>query len=880
MANPRSVIVAMIVLANLALGVMSHSWVASSKERMHRDAARDARNIGRILELSVTSTFRNVDLALLSITSEIGRCPKIGASPCRPVQEIFRDHSAGLQESQAFFIADAEGQVFAGYSEVIPMTGKLPDVSDREYFKRIKQNPVNAMVIGQPNLGRVSGRWVINLVRPILHDGKTLLGVVIASVDLESLQKPLLAVDLGPHGAVSLRDSEMGVILRVPEPKGIGTNIGAKSISPQLKAMLDKKMTSGSYLAVTPLDGIERTVAFTKSAAYPMFINVGLSAEDYLAQWREERRLAIWGVLLLGLLSCLAGWIFWRIYRQKLNEIQHREVVEAALRGSEELFRTLVQGAPLGISLIEPDGRVTYHNPAYTRILGYTVEDIPDAESWWQKAYPDPAYRAEVNAVWNNEVIESAMNEGKLAVRTFVVRAKDGKDLDIEFTVTRLSDQRIIVTYEDKTASNQQAEIYRSILKTAIDGYWLVSGDGRLLEVNEAACQMLGYSQSEMQALYAHEIDAITTAPAVQRIMAEIREHNYRQIQTRHRRKDGVEIDVELSVTHLPAHDLFCTFVRDITARKRAEEDLQLAASVFANSQEGIIVTDAKLRIIDVNRAFTRLTGYSKADVLGRNPRLLNSGKQDAAFYAKMWAAINACGAWQGEVWNRTKSGEVVAELLSVDRILAPTGEVSHYVAVFSDISLLKNQEAELHRIAHYDPLTGVPNRRLLSDRLDQAVARARRSDILLAVCYLDLDGFKPINDQFGHAIGDQVLIQTTRRIEQIIRGDDTVARLGGDEFVILLNDLVDRAECSVVLDRIGTAIAEVMTIEGVEVRVSASIGIALFPEDDTDAETLLRHADQAMYQAKEAGRNRYQFFSPLKHHRASGGRGADLNRT
>lgn len=213
------------------------------------------------------------------------------------------------------------------------------------------------------------------------------------------------------------------------------------------------------------------------------------------------------------------------------------------------------------------------------------MEDIPDAESWWNRAYPDRPI-GQVNAAWNSEVIESAVSEGKIAVRMFVVRAKDGKDLDIEFTVTRLSDQRIIVTYEDKTVSNQQAEIYRSILKTAIDGYWLVSGDGRLLEVNEAACQMLGYSQSEMQALYAHEIDAITTAPAVLGIMAEIREHNYRQIQTRHRRrKDGSEIDVELSVTHLPAHDLFCTFVRDITARKRAEEDLQLAASVFANSQ-------------------------------------------------------------------------------------------------------------------------------------------------------------------------------------------------------------------------------------------------------------------------------------------------------
>jgi diguanylate cyclase (GGDEF)-like protein/PAS domain S-box-containing protein len=847
--------------------MMTYSWLAASKERMHQDAAREARSIGRILELSVTSSLRNVDLALLSIATELGHCSQIASSACRPIKDVLRDHSTDLHESQAFFVADSQGQVLVGYSHLIQISAKLPDVSDREYFKRIIKNPVNTMVIGQPNLGRVSGRWVMNLARPILHDGGTLLGVVIASVDLETLQKPLLAVDLGPHGAVSLRDAEMAVILRVPEPKGIGTNIGAKSISPQLAGMLEKKMISGSYLAVTPLDGIERTVAFTKSSAYPLFINVGLSAEDYLAQWREERQLAIWWVSLLCLLSCLVGWVFWRMYRQKLLEISQRESAELALRGSEEVFRTLVQGVPLGVSLIEPDGRIAHHNPAFTEILGYTIDDIPDVPTWWLRAYPDPEAREKVLAVWQKEVMAKSDETALVDTRMFVVRAKDGRDLDIQFTVTRLSDSRIIVTYEDHTASNQQAEIHRSILKTAIDGYWLVGGDGRLLEVNEAACKMLGYSQSEMQAFYSHEIDAITSAPAVARIMAEIRALGYRQIQTRHRCKNGQIIDVELSVTHLPKHDLFCTFVRDITARKQAQEDLQLAASVFANSQEGIIVTDASSRIIDVNRAFTRLTGYSKEDVLGRNPGLLNSGKQDAGFYEKMWAAINATGAWQGEVWNRTKSGEVVAELLSIDRILDPKGNVSHYVAVFSDISLLKNQEAELHRIAHYDPLTGVPNRRLLTDRLDQAVARAKRGEALLAVCYLDLDGFKPINDRFGHAAGDQVLIQTTRRIEQIIRGDDTVARLGGDEFVVLLNQLLDREECSTALDRIGAAIAEPIIIDGLEMKVSASIGIALYPEDDTDAETLLRHADHAMYQAKEAGRNRYQFFKPIKLH-------------
>ena len=861
LSKPRLAISLLIVLVNLAVVVVTTIWLANSKERMHEDAARNARNIGRILELSVTSTLRNVDLALFSIATEIGRCTQIRDRTCRPAGDVLRDHSVDLQDARGFFVADTEGQVFAGYSKFFPVSEKLPGIGDREYFRRVKDNPLGGMVIGQPNMGRVSGRWVLNLARPILSESKSFLGVVIASVDLETLQKPLLAAELGAHGAVSLRDGEMAVILRVPEPKGIGTNIGAKSISPQLAAMLEKKMTSGSYRAVTPLDGVERTVAFTKSTAYPMFVNVGLSAEDYLEVWNVERRLAIWCVSLLALLSCFVGWVFWRIYRQKLDEITSRESVELALRGSEEVFRTLVQGAPLGISLIESNGRIAHHNPAFTRILGYTIEDIPDVNTWWQTAYPDAVRREEILAIWQKEVIERPAESDPVDVRMFVVRAKNGRDLDIEFAVTRLSDQRVIVTYEDCTESNKQAEIYRSILKTAIDGFWLVSGDGRLLEVNQAACKMLGYSQSEMLAMYAHELDAITSAQAVQKIMIEIRQQTYRQIQTRHRCKDGRQIDVELSVTHLPTHDLFCTFVHDITARKRAEEELQLAASVFANSQEGIIVTDANTRIIDVNRAFTQLTGYSKADVLGRNPSLLNSGKQDAAFFARMWDSINTTGAWQGEIWNRSKDGAVIAELLSIDRILSPTGEVSHYVAVFSDISLLKSQEAELHRIAHYDPLTGVPNRRLLGDRLDQSVARVKRSGALLAVCYLDLDGFKPINDSFGHAAGDCVLVEITRRIEQVIRGDDTIARLGGDEFVVLLGDLVDRNECSVALNRICTVIAEPMTIDGQIVNVSASIGVALYPEDDTDAETLLRHADHAMYQAKESGRNRYQFF-------------------
>lgn len=298
-------------------------------------------------------------------------------------------------------------------------------------------------------------------------------------------------------------------------------------------------------------------------------------------------------------------------------------------------------------------------------------------------------------------------------------------------------------------------------------------------------------------------------------------------------------------------------------ARRRAEEGLRLAASVFASSQEGILISDADNRIIDVNPAFTRVTGYSREDVLGLNPGFLSSGRQDPDFYADMWAAINGNGGWQGEIWNRRKSGEAFPELLSINVVRDDQGRVRHYVGVFSDISAFKAHEAELDRIAHYDMLTGIPNRRLLGDRLDQAIARARRGGRILAVCYLDLDGFKPVNDRFGHDAGDQLLVEITRRLQRVSRGDDTLARLGGDEFVLLWNDIQQESECFAALDRILAEVATPMAIEGVAVAVSASIGVTLFPRDNADADSLLRHADQAMYRAKEDGKNRFHLYDP-----------------
>jgi diguanylate cyclase (GGDEF)-like protein/PAS domain S-box-containing protein len=302
----------------------------------------------------------------------------------------------------------------------------------------------------------------------------------------------------------------------------------------------------------------------------------------------------------------------------------------------------------------------------------------------------------------------------------------------------------------------------------------------------------------------------------------------------------------------------------DVTKRKLTEENLRITASVFDISKEAIVITDASNTIIDVNPAFTTITGYSRDEVLGKNPKILGSRQQDEEFYIELWKSLKENKTWRGEIWNRRKSGEVYAEMLSISVICDNKGMVKRHVGVFSDITYFKDHEAELNRIANYDALTGIPNRRLLADRLRQAVVHAQRNHKLLAICYLDLDGFKNVNDLYGHEAGDKLLINISRRLQEILRAGDTLARLGGDEFVVLFNDLSREQECFQVLDRILGIVTMPVDIGNHLVTVSASIGVAFYPSDNVDGDTLLRHADQAMYVAKQTGKNRYHLYDSV----------------
>jgi len=302
--------------------------------------------------------------------------------------------------------------------------------------------------------------------------------------------------------------------------------------------------------------------------------------------------------------------------------------------------------------------------------------------------------------------------------------------------------------------------------------------------------------------------------------------------------------------------------MREINERQKAEAKLRLAANVFDNTLDSICITDADFVVIDANPSFYQVTGYSDNEVLGKNLHLLRSGLLDENLANGFWATLTQRGHWSGIINNRRKAGEIEAEWLTLSAVKNDDGLISNYVAVFSNISHLIQQQQTLERIAHHDALTGLPNRLLLPDRLELAIAHAERTHTFLAVCYLDLDGFKPVNDQFGHAAGDQLLREIAQRFLTIVRTIDTVARLGGDEFVILFGGLKNSQDYGIFLERVLIAVSQPIQIQDKTVNVSVSIGVTVFPDDKSEPELLLHHADQAMYQAKRLGKSRYCLYT------------------
>jgi len=346
-------------------------------------------------------------------------------------------------------------------------------------------------------------------------------------------------------------------------------------------------------------------------------------------------------------------------------------------------------------------------------------------------------------------------------------------------------------------------------------------------------------------------------------IVAELKRHGeVNDSEVEFRRFDGEPFHSLLTVksSQFEGEAVNLAWIYDISAMKAAEEKLKLTAKVVESASEAVVITNARNQIEYVNPAFTTITEYTSEEVIGQNPALWRSGRHDSEFYQTMWEALNTHGRWRGEIWNRRKSGEFYAEWLSIVAIKDDQDAVSHYIAIFSDITHRKEDEERVWRQANFDALTGLPNRALFTDRLNQAIRQAKREGRKFALFFIDLDGFKQVNDSLGHAAGDLLLQHAGKRLVECVRSSDTVARLAGDEFTCIVQGIQGREDTGMVATKILERLAAPFDLEGRQAEVRGSVGVAIYPDDGADGPALLQVADEAMYRVKRRGKNSFEF--------------------
>jgi len=557
-----------------------------------------------------------------------------------------------------------------------------------------------------------------------------------------------------------------------------------------------------------------------------------------------------------------------------------------------EIFRVLAENAPNVIYLCRNDERyrMLFINRPVAELTGYSPADfLADRISFVDLYHPEDARRIPCE-------VDQAIARRERFDLVYRLRHRKGDWRWVEESGVGVFDSGGRLQYlqgmlADVTERRQAEEkllqseaSFRSLFDNVQETVYVQDGEGRFLTVNAGAERMYGYPRD----WFAGKSPEVLSAPghndldAVRRAHARALAGTPQSIEFWGQRADGSIFpkDVRLAAGTWFGRRVVFALARDITERKRADERLRLASSVFEHADEAIMVTNPGGVIIEVNRAFSRITGYRRSEVLGRDARLLRSDRHPRSFYESMQGELLATGSWRGEIWGRRKHGEVFPAMQTISVVRDEQGQVRHYVSLFSDITALKEHEQRLEHRALHDPLTELPNRALLADRLQQAVRRSRRHNDVVAVAYLDLDGFKEINDGHGHDVGDRFLVTLVERLRITLRECDTLARLGGDEFVLVLPELARREQSDAVLNRLLRVIARPLQVGAESLCVSASIGVTFYPQHDESVEPdqLIRQADQAMYQAKQAGKNRYQAFD-AEHERAVRGRNDVLNR-
>lgn len=604
------------------------------------------------------------------------------------------------------------------------------------------------------------------------------------------------------------------------------------------------------------------------------------SVDDWLIKWipQIEDRGERW---LISGHRCADGSILPVEVKARLVNYQHKDYVVAIardiserlestqrLKESKQRFQSLFENAPMPYQSLDMGGNILAVNNAWlellgvksqTEVLGKSITEFLSQSSLNTLSVEFPKFK-ETKRVCGlqYELVRPDGDRRYVQVSGQISKDELTGDLRTHCILTDITKQE-----QASRALKESVETYFGVITTALDGFIVADNDGRLLDVNESYTKMSGYSRDDLLQMKITDIDNGSKDAVLERIQ-EIKQSGGRLFLAKHKRKNGVSYDVEINATYWPGGGgRFFAFIRDVTERKRREDQLRQAATVFANTTEGVIITDPAGRIQRVNKAFCELTGYTENEVIGQYPSVLQSGRHDRHFYEDMWQRIAKEGSWQGEIWNRKKDGTTYPELLSINAVYDDWDNLEHYVGVFADITHLKESEQELAYLAHHDVLTGLPNRLMIQSQLEQSLGSAQREGKKLALLLLDLDRFKDVNDSFGHASGDELLQQVADVLRDRLRQADVISRMGGDEFAILLGDIKFEEDAGIVADDIIRHLSRRWHLSnGCEVAVGVSVGISLYPTHSLDASSLLQHADAALYRAKSEGRGRFHYFT------------------
>lgn len=906
---PRTLRVRLLLVLMVALAPMVGLSLYFYSENRLRALQGLEHDVQRVLEgaLRGQAAFTEQTHQLLRIMSRADETTQLDSPQCSAL-------ARRLLDTQSLYVnigaADVDGRVVCNGQR----SAKTVSVRDRGWFRRALSS--QTMTPGYYLTSRTTGLPAVTFGLPVFDEWGGYRGALFASSDRKWLLQLLEAMELPPDWTAAVVSRRGNTVVALPG----ADEVFGDAYPRRAFALLFGDAAEAGSMELMGQDLVTRRFVFAPLVATgsELFVVMAGDTESVTAPLQERLYLELGLIATFAVLSFLGAWFgitvsvlrwsermqeavarfgrgeldvrvgeatsvselnritraFHRMARQANRRDIERQRAEAALRESQERFGRALSCAGEGIWDWDLQTDVVYYSSRFKQLLGYSPDDAAFRAHFLFRDCLHPEDRKSALAA-----VHESLTRNIPFNLEYRLRRRDGSYAwfhGVGSTSEVGGRRHFAGAIRDITEMRQAQRAlrdsdlkFRAVFEQTYEMVGLLDTDGTLCEVNHAALNFIDAQRPQVLGRPFWETEWWRHD---QQMQSQLRESIARAVggetvnyEAEHVGSRGRYRVIDFRLRPITGEDGRVAWVvaegRDITEKKKAEEQQRLAATVFESSRDAIVMTDANSVILAVNRAYAQVTGYDATAAVGMRASVVNSGRQDAAFYEAMWREIHATGSWRGEIWNRRRDGAIYPAWLSITAVCDAGGAASHYIGISTDLTEFKQAEEHIRHLAYHDPLTGLPNRTLLADRAGQAFAVAQREGKQAAVVFVDVDNFKTINDSLGHSAGDALLKAIADRLHGVMRESDTVARIGGDEFVILVTDPAPSGVAHIA-NRLLALSTEPYCIAGHWLTVTVSMGVALFPIDGHNFEVLLQHADTAMFGAKHAGRNRYHYFT------------------